>query len=280
MAELLSELSYEASLAHADTLLYGNGYPGRWLAIGRGKGTHEAELFLAYSFGGRSEGSKNRAAIYEGDAIRLVAPGMDAEQMSKVPDAALVYYHAMDTEDNVYVVSNGAQTRPVLEAVVDGASFEDAVTDAPTEKGAMNGELVDIDLSSFEPDSPINTPRITAAIDLRDDAKTPVGMAVVRKDPATGQPVRSFYTGQLDDLEPGFGWAIQTYGRNNPQDRETPVPSFGQAPYGFSLVGETVEIAARIQAAIGEETFAAAVVRAIDIHKRQFNGSTIINTRG
>lgn len=276
----LNSAEYGPSIERSRSVLWNNGYPGRWLAIGRGEGIHEEELFLAYSFGGRSDGSKNRIAVPEGTAIRLIAPGADGELMAQASDAALIYYHQSDTAEGVFVVSNGAQTRPVLDAVYEGETFEDAVTNAPVQRGMVDGEEKDVDLSSYEPDSPINTARITGVVDLREEAQTPLGLAVVRKDLETGDPIRTFYTARLEELEPGQGWAIQTYGKNDPKDRETPVPSFDQPPYGFDIRGGTTEIASRVRMAIGEETFAAAVVRAIDISRRQFAGSTIINTRG
>jgi IMP cyclohydrolase len=275
-----SEIDFAADLERGQESMLNNDYPGRWLAMGRGEGVHEAEFFLGYSFGGRSDGSKNRTAITEGNAIRLVAPGMTLEEMAQVPDAALIYYHPIDTREGVFAISNGAQTRPVLEAVVEGASFEEAVTNAPVVKGMMNGEEVGIDLSSYEPDAPINTPRITGILDLRPEAVTAFGLAVVRKNLETEEAIREFYTADLDDIAPGQGWAIQTYGNNDPDDKKTPVPHFDQAPYGFDMGGGTTHIAMRVRRRIGEKTFAAVVVRAIDMSSRQFSGNTIINTRG
>lgn len=274
-----SEADFEASLERGAEVLWRNGYPGRWLAMGRGEGIHAGEFFLAYSFGGRSDESKGRTAIQEGNAVRLVAPGMSPEEMAQVPDAALIYYPASDTKSGVFVTSNGAQTRPVLDAVVEGRSFEEAVTNAPKVKGMMDGKEIEIDLSSFEPDK-LNTPRITGIVDLLFGDEKQFGLAVVRKNLETGEPDRSFYTANLEDIEPGQGWAIQTYGVNDPLDRETPVPPFSQEPYGFSMEGDSTAIAQRVRKAIGKQTFAAAVVRVINISQREFSGSTIINTRG
>ena len=261
-------------------LLQGNGYPGRWLAMGRGEGIHEGELIVAYSFGGRSDGSKNRTAILEGSAVRLVAPGMTGEEMAQVSDAALVYYHASDTKNGVFVASNGAQTRPVLDAVEEGSSFIDAIRNAPTVLGMMDGKEVPIDLSSYEPDAPINTPRITGIIDLRDGVSRPFGLAVVRKDPESGLPIRKTFEAHLDDIGPGEGFAVQTYGVNDPDDKETPVPHFTQDPYLVDMGGSVADIAQRTRESIGERTFAAAVVRTIDLSTSQFVGHAIINTRG
>ncbi len=275
----ISEINFEASLDRAQEVMVENGNPGRWLAIGRGEGINEGSLFLGYAFGGRSEDSRNRMAVPEGDAIRLIAPRMTAEEMAKIPDAALIYYHAIVKADDLFGVSNGAHTQPTLDAMSQGFDFEHAVATNPTVKGMYKGEEIDIPLSSFEPDYPNFTPRILGVGDLRSRSASSVGLTVVRKDLITGEPVRTFFTGKLEDLEPGQGWAIQTYDVNDPDDTKRPIPSFDQEPYGFSMKGSALDIAKRIREGIGERTFAAAVVRRIDIARRQFDDEEIINTR-
>ena len=235
---------------------------------------------MAYSFGGRSDGSKNRTAIpLEDGSIRLVDPDKTPEEMAQVSDAALIYYNAMESAEGVFVVSNGAQTSPVLDALVDGASLEEAVTEAPTVPGMMDGKEIDIDLSSFEPDK-LNTDRITGVVDLRPNAVTPFGLAVVRKNLVTSEPVRSFYTAKIEDIRPGNSWAVQTYGVNDPDDLETPVPQFDQPPYAIVMIGNTHEVAGLVREAIGERTYAASVIHSISIATGRFSGHTIDNTRG
>lgn len=277
--------AFEQAANRAENLLWDNGYPGRFLTIGRlpaakGVSIETVDMFMGYSLGGRSPQSKDRNARQEDNAVRLIAPDKTVEEMAQQSDAALVYYHAMDGADGVFVVSNGAQTRPVLAAIREGATLEEAVNNAPTEPGKVNGKDAMIDLSSFEPDEPIFTPRITGVIDLREDAPTPFGLAVVRKNLETGNAIRTFWTADLADVQPGQGWAIQTYGINDPADRVTPVPHFEGAPYAFEPYDRLSETAASIEEAIGEATFAAAVVRRISVETGQFSGNSIINTRG
>ena len=86
MAEIESFGDFERGLDQSQEVLWDNGNPGRWLAIGRpdegiGK-DHSNDLYLAYSFGGRSDPSKNRMAVMEDGIIRLVAPGKTAEDMT------------------------------------------------------------------------------------------------------------------------------------------------------------------------------------------------------
>ncbi len=275
-----SDAELAGAIARGQEVLWNNGNPGRWLAIGRADELDFDGFYMAYSFGGRSDGSKNREAVKDGNAVRLTVPNMTLDEMSQIPNAALEHYHCIDSKDGVFVVSNGAQTRPVLDAMVDGASLEEAISRAPTVKGPVGGEEVDIDLSSYEPDAPINTPRITGVIDVRPEAVTQVGLAVVIKNMQTEEPIRSFYTANLDDIPPGFAWAIQTYGINDPDDKETPVPHFDEAPYGVVMRGPTEVVAKNVRYAVGSRTFAAAVVRAIDVSRREFSGYTVINTRG
>lgn len=275
--------SREAFLESRDVMesvLLENGYPGRWLAIGRGIEAQEDKIYLAYSFGGRSDPSKNRKVIADGEALRLVAPGMTPEQMAAEPTADLIYYHASDVKDGVFVVSNGAQTRPVLDSLASGANFEEAVSTAPT----VQGKDKMIDLSSFEPDEPNFTPRITGYVDLRPDSESTFGFAVARRSPedvdGTGDPIRTFYTAPLEALEPGLGWAIQTYGPNDPSDTVTPVESFNEDPYGVLMRGIDLDIVRHIKDSIGERTFSAAFVRTVDIPTGQFMGSVLLNSRG
>jgi IMP cyclohydrolase len=278
----LSEIDKAVGNTRRNEVLWKNGNVGRWLGIARGKGDYEGKLFMSYVFGGRSSGSKFRMAVQEGTAIRLVAPGQTAEEMAQKSDAPLVFYHSSNTRAGVFVVSNGAQTNYVLDAMVDGASFKDAVSKAPVKRGMIDGEEKDIDLSSYEPDR-LHTPRISGFVDLREGASTSLGLAVVRKtydgdDP--GDPIRTYYTGSIDDLAPGEGWAIQTYGVNDPNDPDAVVPSFDQEPYPYNVQASPAETAGRLRNAIGERIFAAAVVRVIDIGTGQFDGSAIINTNG
>lgn len=75
-----AELGQADRFERLDTLMSENGYPGRWLAMGRVEDGVDrlfpGSLALAYSFGGRSDGSKDRVAVQDNDAIRLYSPAL------------------------------------------------------------------------------------------------------------------------------------------------------------------------------------------------------------
>lgn len=275
----VSGSEYSEALVRGAGLLAENGYPGR-VAI-MGLSSDGKQLLQAYALGGRSPGSKNRILRQEADyAVRAVDPTMSEAEIQEGGDA-LRHYVAMaaSVDKGLYVVSNGAQTEPVRDALFDGVRLDVAVEAAPTVKGVFNGKEIDIDLSSFEPDEPINTPRITGVIDLREHATTPFGFAVVSKG-EDGEPVRNYYGAKLEDLHKGEGWGVQTYGSNDPNDRETPVPSFSGLPYRVEMQGDATEVAWHLQQTIGRATFAACAVRAIDLETGKPAGVTVIGTVG
>lgn len=259
-----------------ESFLDENGNPGRFLVAGR---SSEGALTVGYAAGGRSDASKFRRAVPEEDAVRLVVPDMSEEEMAEIPDAALRYYHAMDTREGVVVVSNGAQTRPVLDAIVNfQGGLATAVETAPSVLGVVNGKEQMIDLSSFEPDDPIYTPRITAAIDTRPNAYTPFGIAIARR--MGEENVVRQHSGILDlaQIRPGQGWAIQTYGPNNPDDSKAIPPSYDRAPYAFELEGSADDIAMTIAGSVGERTLAAVIVGQIDEEHPGWSALSILNT--
>jgi IMP cyclohydrolase len=89
-----------------------NEYPGRWMALGINTVGNLA--LQAYALTGRSSGSRNRIFEEDADGIRTVAPGKTAAEMAAEPNANLIYYRAMRDVGGMHVVSNGAQTEPVL----------------------------------------------------------------------------------------------------------------------------------------------------------------------
>lgn len=271
-----TEADFQAGLERGHDVLWANGNPGRMAAIGRGAGEFEDNLIFVNVAGGRSEGSRTRRAIPEGSTVRLIVPGMTAEEMATNPKAPLVYYHQSDSRGGVFVGSNGAQTPHVLDGVLAGESLDEAVRNAPVVRCVVDGEEKKYDLSEYEPDPPIYTPRISTVIDVRPEAVTQFGLAIARKDGDTWDTTYDDWTTHLDEVLPGQGWAIQTYDVNDPDDNISPVPHFVEAPYAFDFSGDPEEIAARVRTAIGERTFAAAVVRVIDVNQPQF-AETVFN---
>ncbi|HUA13517.1 MAG TPA: IMP cyclohydrolase [Candidatus Sulfotelmatobacter sp.] len=247
------------------TELRDNSYPGRVAMMGV---NIDGQLAIqAYAIMGRSTGSRTRIFVDEGlGSVRTVAPGKTPEEMAETENAALIYYQASISGEGVHVISNGAQTPYVHEAIVDGKDLDTAVKEAPVLSG--------VDLSQYEPDEPNFTPRITGVIDLREGAPTPFGLAVVRKDSSSGEP--RYETHMVDDIDKvplGVGFGIQTYlGDDNP------LPSFDLDPYAFPFDNDAVSTAQRIWGVLNRENRVALLTRSINLETGAIEETCIINS--
>ncbi len=123
-------------------LLENNTYPGRGIIIGKSEDGTKA--VTAYFIMGRSENSRNRVFIEQGDEV-IIHP-FDA---SKVEDPSLIIYSPIRVYENNLIVTNGDQTDTVYDGLVAGMSFEEALTQR-----------------EFEPDAPNFTPRISGVLHI------------------------------------------------------------------------------------------------------------------
>ena len=165
-----------------------NRYPGRGLVVGRGPG---GDWLQVYWIMGRSEHSRNRRFVQEGVSLRT-----EAVDVSKVADPALIIYEAMLEDFGVYVVSNGLQTRDILDTLEQGGGFDEA-----------------LERWEREPDPPNFTPRISALLDLRGRAhavEPRLTFSILRANDA--DPAQTDRITVRPALPPpGFGLAITTY---------------------------------------------------------------------
>ena len=117
--------------------LTGNAYPGRGIVIG--KTPNGKYAFTAYFIMGRSENSRNRVFVEDGDGIRT-----QAFDPSKLSDPSLIIYAPVRVLGNKTIVTNGDQTDTICEGLAHGQQFEQA-----------------LESRCFEPDAPNFTPRIS-----------------------------------------------------------------------------------------------------------------------
>ena len=88
--------------------LCSNSYPGRGIIIGRTPdGTRAA---AAYFIMGRSQNSRNRIFVKEGDGIRT-----QAFDPSKLEDPSLIIYAPVRVLGNKTIVTNGDQTDTIYD---------------------------------------------------------------------------------------------------------------------------------------------------------------------
>ena len=126
------------------TALSENAYPGRGIIIGKSNDGENA--VIAYFIMGRSENSRNRVFVTEGNGIRT-----QAFDESKMTDPHLIIYAPVRVLGNKTIVTNGDQTDTIYELMDRQMTFEQALR-----------------TREFEDDAPNYTPRISGIVRLED----------------------------------------------------------------------------------------------------------------
>ncbi len=180
--------------------IHANRYPGRGLVVGRS--SVEDAWLMVYWIMGRSDNSRNRRFVAEAGGLLRTEP-VDS---SKVADPSLIIYEAMLELPNIFLVSNGDQTRTLFETLQVGGTFEAAL--ATRER---------------EPDAPNYTPRISAMVDLTSRPRD-VALNILKANPAN-PALTDRFTYRPAPPPPGLGYCLTTYvGDGNP------LPSFSGEP--------------------------------------------------
>ena len=94
-----------------------NSYPGRGIVIGRSRDGKKA--VTAYFIMGRSENSRNRVFVEDGEGIRT-----QAFDPSKLEDPSLIIYAPVRVLGNKTIVTNGDQTDTIYELMDKQQTFE------------------------------------------------------------------------------------------------------------------------------------------------------------
>ncbi len=115
-------------------------YHGRGIIIG--KSADGKKAVTAYFIMGRSENSRNRVFVAEGDAMRT-----KAFDESKMTDPHLIIYYPVRVLGNKTIVTNGDQTDTIYDLMDKQMTFEQALR-----------------TREFEDDAPNFTPRISGII--------------------------------------------------------------------------------------------------------------------
>lgn len=182
-------------------------YPGRGIFVGRSEDGKKA--VIAYFIMGRSENSRNRVFVEEGEGIRT-----EAFDPSKLTDPSLIIYSPVRVLENKTIVTNGDQTDTIYEALLKGRCFN----------GALRTR-------EFEPDAPNYTPRISALITLNSKSFD-LKMSILKSN--DGSPYAcNRYLYNYDTPLSGEGRFISTY-----VDDGNPLPSFMGEPIRVSLKGD------------------------------------------
>ena len=179
--------------------LKGNAYPGRGIVIGKSEDGKYA--VTAYFIMGRSENSRNRVFVTEGDGIRT-----QAYDPSKLTDPSLIIYAPVRVLGKETIVTNGDQTDTVYDGISKGLTFEQSLRSR-----------------EFEPDAPNYTPRISGMLTV-ENGRFDYQMSILKSN--NGNPAAcNRYTFSYENPVAGEGHFIHTYLCDG-----NPLPSFEGEP--------------------------------------------------
>jgi IMP cyclohydrolase len=251
--------------SHFEKHIQHNAYPGRGLVIGRsgqviGRGGQGNALSLrgeqiwlmVYWIMGRSVASRNRHFVVsgggwgQGQSLRT-----ELVDTSHMEHPELLIYEAMLELPDLYLVSNGDQTRTIYDTLRAGGTFDAAL--ATRER---------------EPDAPHYTPRISGMLDLRQDVAE-VTLSILKAnqaDPAYTDRVTYHPAVPLA----GVGVGLTTYAGDG-----NPLPSFSGDPLLLPLIGTAEEVLDTYWNALNADNRVALAVK--EISSRQASRILVCN---
>ena len=225
--------------------LNSNTYPGRGIIIGKTKDGKKA--VTAYFIMGRSNNSRNRVFVEEGEGIRT-----QAFDPSKLEDPSLIIYAPVRVLGNKTIVTNGDQTDTIYEGMDKQLTFEQSLR-----------------TREFEPDAPNYTPRISGIMHIENN-KYNYAMSILKSN--NGNPNScNRYTFAYENPIEGQGHFIHTY----MHDGEV-LPSFEGEPKLVELDGDIDEFTNMIWSNLNEDNKVSLFVRFIDIKSGEYE-TRIIN---
>ena len=222
-----------------------NSYPGRGIIVGRSADGKKA--VTAYFIMGRSENSRNRVFVEDGEGIRT-----QAFDPSKLVDPSLIIYAPVRVLGNKTIVTNGDQTDTIYNLMDQEMTFEQALT-----------------TREFEPDGPNYTPRISALMHV-ETGKYDYKMSILKSN--NGDPsCCNRYTFTYDNAKAGEGRFIHTYMCDG-----NPLPSFEGEPKLVAIPDDMDEFTDMLWNSLNEDNKVSLFVRYIDIETGTYT-SRIIN---
>ena len=225
--------------------LKNNSYPGRGIVIGKTQDGTKA--VTAYFIMGRSENSRNRVFVEEGEGIRT-----QAFDPAKLEDPSLIIYAPVRVLGNKTIVTNGDQTDTIYELMDKQQTFEQALR-----------------TREFEPDGPNYTPRISGVMHI-EDGKYNYAMSILKSN--NGDPSScNRYTFAYSDPAAGEGHFIHTY----MQDGD-PLPSFEGEPKLVEIPDDMESFANMLWESLNEDNKVSLFVRYIEIETGKYE-TKIIN---
>ena len=225
--------------------LKNNSYPGRGIVIGKSKDGKKA--VAAYFIMGRSENSRNRVFVEDGDGIRK-----QAFDPAKLVDPSLIIYAPVRVLGNKTIVTNGDQTDTIYTGMDKQLTFEQSLRSR-----------------EFEPDGPNYTPRISGIMHIEGGSYN-YAMSILKScegDPSCCERFTFAYERPLA----GEGRFIHTYMGDG-----SPLPSFEGEPKRVEIDGDIAAFTDMLWTSLNEDNKVSLFVRFIDIETGAYE-SRIVN---
>lgn len=225
--------------------LKSNAYPGRGIVLGKTEDGKKA--VAAYFIMGRSENSRNRVFVEDGEGIRT-----QAFDPSKLTDPSLIIYAPVRVLGNKTIVTNGDQTDTIYEGMDRQMTFEQSLRSR-----------------EFEPDGPNYTPRISGIMHM-ENGKYNYAMSILKS--SDGNPEScSRYTFAYENPLAGEGHFIHTYMHDG-----NPLPSFEGEPKRVKISGDLDTFTKEVWDSLNEENKVSLFVRFIDLETGKYE-TRIVN---
>ncbi len=207
-------------------------YPGRGIVLG--KSADGGQAVIAYFIMGRSENSRNRVFVEEGNGIRT-----QAFDESKMEDPSLIIYAPVRVLGDTTIVTNGDQTDTIYEYRQAGKSVEEALRSR-----------------TFEPDAPNYTPRISGVVD---NHTGDYQLSILKSADGNPDETRRYF---FDYTAPqaGQGHFIHTY-----QGDGNPLPSFEGEPTPVTIAGGIDEFTQTVWNSLNADNKVSLFTRFIDL---------------
>lgn len=185
-------------------------YHGRGIVIGKSPDSKNA--VIAYFIMGRSENSRNRVFVADGDGLKT-----KAFDEKKMVDPHLIIYSPVRVLGNKTIVTNGDQTDTVYELMDKQMTFEQSLR-----------------RREFEDDAPNFTPRISGVVKLDGEGMN-FAMSILKSAEGDDSSCERFTYAYSSPLA-GRAKFIHTYAKDG-----NPLPSFEGEPKTIELPQATVD---------------------------------------
>ena len=201
-----------------------------------GRSADGTKAVTAYFIMGRSENSRNRVFVEDGEGIRT-----QAFDPSKLTDPSLIIYAPVRVLGNKTIVTNGDQTDTIYEGMDKQLTFEQSLRSR-----------------EFEPDGPNYTPRISGVMHI-ENGEYSYAMSILKSD--NGNPDACLrYTYAYEKAIPGEGRFIHTYKCDG-----NPLPSFEGEPKLVDIPDDMEAFTELLWNSLNEDNKVSLFVRYIDI---------------